>query len=68
MSQTLQNLLEKIRTLSPEELEQVYQEIERLTQQSKVSGWPAGYIESLGKNKADIRPEDDDLLSLEDVK
>jgi hypothetical protein len=68
MSQTLQNVLEKIKTLSPEELEQVYQEVVKLTQPSGSSGWPAGYIESLGKGKADIKLEDDDLLPLDDVK
>jgi hypothetical protein len=33
------------------------------------SGWPAGYLESLGKNKVDIKLEDDsDLLPLDDIK
>jgi hypothetical protein len=32
-------------------------------------GWPAGYLESLGKRDVDIRLEsDDDLLPLDDIK
>jgi DNA-binding transcriptional regulator YiaG len=34
MSQTLQNVLENIKTLSPEELAQLRQELEKLTQPS----------------------------------
>jgi chaperonin cofactor prefoldin len=34
MSQTLQNVLEEIKTLSPEELQQLYQEVGKLVQPS----------------------------------
>jgi hypothetical protein len=43
--------------------------VSQLVTEKVDGGWPAGYLESLGKSKVDIKLEDDsDLLPLDDIK